>query len=81
MTRPDLAWSYSELSKYVKFPGKPHMLAAEHVCRTFVALTQNLFSTVVTFPPRYKMSYGGQLIQTGQVTQTLVARTLDMSSC
>jgi len=22
MTRPDLAWSYSELSKYVQFPGK-----------------------------------------------------------
>ena len=31
MTRPDLAWAYSELSKYVKFPGKNHMLAAEHV--------------------------------------------------
>ena len=33
MTRPDLAWAYSELSKYVQFPGKPHMLAAEHVLR------------------------------------------------
>jgi len=22
MTRPDLAWSYAELSKYVQFPGK-----------------------------------------------------------
>ena len=31
MTRPDLAWAYSELSKYVQFPGKTHMLAAEHV--------------------------------------------------
>jgi len=31
MTRPDLAWAYSELSKYVQFPGKNHMLAAEHV--------------------------------------------------
>ena len=30
-TRPDLAWAYSELSKYVQIPGKPHMLAAEHV--------------------------------------------------
>jgi len=30
-TRPDLAWTYSELSKYVQFPGKNHMLAAEHV--------------------------------------------------
>jgi len=31
ITCPDLAWAYSELSKYVKFPGKNHMLAAEHV--------------------------------------------------
>ena len=33
MTRPDLAWSYSELSKYVQFPGKSHMSAADHVLR------------------------------------------------
>jgi len=33
MTRPDLAWSYSELSKYVEFPGQSHMEAAEHVLR------------------------------------------------
>jgi len=26
----DLAWAYSELSKYVQFPGKTHVLAAEH---------------------------------------------------
>jgi hypothetical protein len=31
MTRPDLAWCYSELSKYVQFPGIAHMEAAEHV--------------------------------------------------
>jgi len=31
MTRPDLAWSYSELSKYVQFPGIAHMEVAEHV--------------------------------------------------
>ena len=31
MTRSDLAWAYSKLSKYVPFPGKNHMLAAEHV--------------------------------------------------
>jgi hypothetical protein len=28
MTRPDLAFAYSELSKYVRFPGKLHMGAA-----------------------------------------------------
>ena len=33
MTRPDLAWSYSELSKYVQYPGKAHMDAAQHVLR------------------------------------------------
>jgi hypothetical protein len=33
MTRPDLAWSYSELSKYVQNPGKVHMDAAHHVLR------------------------------------------------
>ena len=33
MTRPDLAWSYSELSKYVQYPGKAHMDAALHVLR------------------------------------------------
>jgi len=33
MTRPDLALSYSELSKYVQFPGIAHMEVAEHVLR------------------------------------------------
>jgi len=28
---PDLAWSYSKLSKYVQFPGIAHMEAAKHV--------------------------------------------------
>jgi len=31
MTCQDLAWAYSELSKYAQFPGKYHMLAADHV--------------------------------------------------
>jgi hypothetical protein len=33
MTRPDLAFAYSELSKYVQRPGKAHMAAAEHTLR------------------------------------------------
>jgi hypothetical protein len=33
MTSPDLAWSYSELSKYVSYPGQAHMDAAVHVLR------------------------------------------------
>jgi len=35
MTRPDLAWSYSELRKYVQYPGIAHVEAAEHVLRYF----------------------------------------------
>jgi len=31
MTRPDVAWAYSEPSKYVQFPGENHMFAARHV--------------------------------------------------
>jgi len=31
MTRPDLAWAHTQLSKYVQFSGKNHMLAARHV--------------------------------------------------
>jgi hypothetical protein len=33
VTWPDLAWPYSELSKYVQNPGKTHMDAAHHVLR------------------------------------------------
>jgi len=31
VTMTDLAWAYSELSKYVQFPGKNYMLDTEHV--------------------------------------------------
>jgi hypothetical protein len=33
MTRPDLAFAYSELSKYVQSPGKLHMTVTDHVLR------------------------------------------------
>ena len=33
MTRPDLAFANSELSKYVQFPDKLHMTDADHVLR------------------------------------------------
>ena len=31
MTRPDLAWAYSQLSSFVQCPGEAHMAAAMHV--------------------------------------------------
>ena len=31
MTRPDLAFSYSQLSKFVQYPGMVHLEAAESV--------------------------------------------------
>jgi hypothetical protein len=34
MRRPDLAWSNSQLSKYVQYPGQAHMDAAVHVLRS-----------------------------------------------
>ena len=33
MTRPDLAFAYSEVSKYVQCPQPAHMLVAQHVCK------------------------------------------------
>ena len=33
MTRPDLAWSYSELIQKVQFPRQSHTEATEHVLR------------------------------------------------
>ena len=33
LTRPDLAWSYSEVSKYVQVPRQSRMEAAEYVLR------------------------------------------------
>ena len=33
MTRPDLAWLYSEFSKYIQCPGQAHMDAALNVLR------------------------------------------------
>jgi hypothetical protein len=41
MTHPDLAFAYSELSKYVQCPQPAHMLVAQHVLRrgaTFAVL-------------------------------------------
>ena len=83
MTRPDLAWAYSELSKYVQFPGKPHMLAAEHVLR-YLRGTYNkyiLYSRDVPRTLRNVLWTRGRLIPIGPVTLTRADRTLDTSSC
>ena len=39
MTPPDIAWAYSELSKYVQYPGRCHMAAADHVLRYLRGIT------------------------------------------
>jgi len=31
LKHPDLVWANSELSKYVQFPGKNHMLAVKYI--------------------------------------------------
>jgi len=54
MTRPDLAWAYSELSKYVQFPGNNHMFAAEHVL-SYLCGTWNL--TICYFRDSHGNSY------------------------
>ena len=56
MTRPDLAWCYSELSKYVQFPGIAHMEAAEHVLQ-YLRETWNE-SIIYTRGSRKPMSCG-----------------------
>ena len=48
MTHPDLAWIYSELSKYVQFPGKNHMLPLNTFCLTFTVLGIKRFATLAT---------------------------------
>ena len=57
MTRPDLAWSYSELSKYVQFPGKSHMEAAEHVIR-YLRATWNETITYIRGSRRVNKLWG-----------------------
>ena len=52
MTRPDLAWSYSELSKYVQYPGQAHMDAALHVrAEEVLYLGSPVVRTVCLSPP------------------------------
>ena len=41
MTRPDLAFAYSEISKFVQYPGAVHMEAAKHVLRYIKGTVNN----------------------------------------
>ena len=47
MTRPDLAWAYSELSKYVQFPERITCLLPNIFCAIFAALGIKQFATLV----------------------------------
>eukprot|EP00961_Rhodomonas_salina_P292478 3932966-Rhodomonas_salina.1 len=46
MTRPDLAFSYAELSKFASNPGQPHLDSAERMLR-YLAGTVTLGITYV----------------------------------
>ena len=45
MTRPDLAFAYSQLSKFVQRPGPVHLAAAERV----LAYLRGTYDQVITF--------------------------------
>ena len=45
MTRPNLAWSYSELIKYVQFPGIAYFEATEHVAISAWHLNESITYT------------------------------------
>ena len=46
-TRPDLAWAYSELSKYVQFPERTTCLLPNMFCAIFAAPRIKQFATLV----------------------------------
>jgi hypothetical protein len=71
MTRPDLAWSYSEVSKYIQCPGQPHMDAALHVLRYLRGTCDRAISTNMSM--RLQTLCGAGLILTGQLMLILDA--------
>ena len=77
MTRPDLAWSYSELSKYVQFPGIAHMDAAEHVLQYLRDTWNELLHTLVVL--QTLMNSGDGLTQIGMAIPILAVHTLATS--
>ena len=74
MTRPDLAWSYSELSRYVQNSGRAHMDAAHHVYDIFVPHTIKLLFTKGQM--RWPIISEVGLIQIGLPISTADAHTL-----
>ena len=49
MTRTDLAFTYSELSKYVQHPGKAHMTTVEHTLRYLLGTFDTSLSRCVHY--------------------------------
>jgi len=80
MSRPDLAWAYSELSKYVQFPGKNHMLAAEHVLcylrgtwNQTIRYSRDSHENPNEMPHNTLNVYSSQVLQTMQGTSDMKA--------
>jgi hypothetical protein len=69
MTRPDLAFAYSELNKYVQRPGKAHMSASDHTLRYRRGTSINRYVSLVT--ALLLILLGGGWTRTGLVTLIL----------
>jgi hypothetical protein len=74
MTRPDLAFAYSDLSKYVQCPQPAHMLALSTSSTTFVALTNWAYGITATLSTRTSSGVG--LMQIERVILKLDVLTL-----
>jgi len=77
MTRPDLAWSYSELSKYVYFPGVAHMEASEQALQYLLdTWNESIAYTRGSRNPNDTMNSGAGLTQIWLATLIHAAHTL-----
>ncbi len=76
MTRSDLVFVYSELSKYVQRPDRDHMAAVGHV----ISVSPSINLCVFLVTDLLLILLGGGWTRTGLVTMILAALTLCTSS-
>jgi hypothetical protein len=82
MTRPDLAFAYPELSKYVQRPGKTHMSAVEHtfIQPYVISVTPSINLCVSLVTTLLLILLGGGWTRTGLGTLILAVLTQCTSS-